>query len=141
MPIKPPPNEWCPSFAHITLATSTFLVLLTTMLMYFFWKNRETPAFQARQVEMTMFASFCLIISMMLPIASSYNMCNYGELQDTLYINVSGGAIYTYAQWLILYRTWILVINWKVCSIYNLFVTTIHLISEQHRWLYVRSLT
>eukprot|EP01084_Bolivina_argentea_P051513 94771_1 len=119
---NPTPNKWCPSFAHITLVVSTSLVLLTTFLTYLFWKNRETPAFQARQVQMTIFASICLIISIILPIASSYNLCNNGELQDTLYINVSGGAIYTYALWLILYRTWILVINWKmaICQLTNI---------------------
>eukprot|EP01084_Bolivina_argentea_P283995 486561_1 len=110
----PPPNKFCPLLANVTLFTSLFLCITTMVLMYFFWKNEESPAFKSRRPIMTLFVSLCIITAMIFPNLAAYNICNKGEIQHTLYFNLSAAAIYLYSLWLITYRTWILFINWKI---------------------------
>eukprot|EP01083_Nonionella_stella_P097629 274406_1 len=112
--MPPPSNDMCPVMAHTTLLVSLSLSAITICLLYLFWKNRETPAFKSRRPIMTLTITICILFAMSLPILAAYNICNKGEIQHTLYFNISSAAIYTYGLWLITYRTLVLFINWKM---------------------------
>ena len=107
-------NNWCPRIANVTTIISIFLSLSIICLSYIFWKNRDAAAFKIRQPIITVIISIASVIAMILPVAATYNICNKGEIQTSLYFNVTAAGIYLYCLWLITFRSWILFLNWKV---------------------------
>eukprot|EP01083_Nonionella_stella_P012278 34824_1 len=129
-------NDWCPIAPHITLVISILCVTISIVLMYCFWGNRESPAFAARRPIMTMTVSLSIIIAMLLPVLAGYNVCYQQGLQSTLYFNLTAGGIYSYALWLITYRTWLLFINWKMAALHMTLIqnSSYRLNIDQNLW-------
>lgn len=109
--------ELCPHMQNVTIGLTLFGWLVVSWAIYSFHSHRHSPAFRVRKPLMTISISLGIALSTIPLCVSSYNLCNGGEREVSVYCTVISAGFLVYSLWIVSLRTWIMLFNWKVCNI------------------------
>ena len=106
--------QLCPDIQYGTFGLAIFGYMILFLAMFAFYSHRKSPAFRVRRPLMTVCISIGIALSVVPLCVSSWNLCNGGTRDLSVFCTVVSVGFLVYSLYLVLLRAWAMLFNWKV---------------------------